>query len=82
MARKKALELTGAWQAYGMDHNGHYPTSLQELLVKDGINGPYLKGPSALVDPWGQLFQCYGTDNSNMPMIFTSGPYGQLIGNW
>jgi hypothetical protein len=77
--------LTHACQAYFRDHN-RFPDNLGELLKKDALGGPYLEGPDALVDPWGNQFQYDPKgprNNGAKPDIWTIDPGdGALIGNW
>jgi general secretion pathway protein G len=80
--------LTQACQNYFMKHNSTFPTSLEQLLQKDALGGPYLESADALVDPWGQKYQydANGPKNNNMkPDIWTVVPNSnpqKTVGNW
>jgi general secretion pathway protein G len=76
--------LTPACEAYAIKHNG-FPDSLQQLLVKDEMGGPYLKSADFLMDPWGHpyTYDKSGTKNNNMyPDISFTTPKGDTVGNW
>lgn len=79
--------LTSACQAYKIKHN-EYPQTLQVLLQKDALGGPYLESQDALTDPWGRPYQYEpsGTKNNGMkPDIWTVVPNSnpqKTVGNW
>jgi len=76
--------LTQACQAYFIKHN-QWPASLQQLLTKDELGGPYLESEDALFDPWRKVYQydASGAKNNGMkPDIWTTGPDNTVIGNW
>lgn len=73
--------------------NGHYPKSLQDLLVqpRDARNwhGPYFDPPQLPTDPWGNPYQyAYpGKHNSTGYDLWSMGQDGKSgtdddIGNW
>jgi general secretion pathway protein G len=80
--------LTQACQNYFMKHNSQFPPSLDVLLQKDALGGPYLESPDNLIDPWGQKYQydATGPKNNNMkPDIWTVVPNSnpqKTVGNW
>jgi general secretion pathway protein G len=80
--------LTSACTTYSLRHNGDFPDSLDQLLVKDAAGGPYLESADALADPWGQRWQYDKTgpmNNGTKPDIWTSDPKDPQrakIGNW
>jgi hypothetical protein len=83
IARSQALELTKACDTYNINH-GQWPPNLEVLLLNDGVGGPYLKDPGALVDPWNQPYQYdpQGPNNDGLePDIWSLSPHGP-IGNW
>jgi general secretion pathway protein G len=86
VARVKAkTTLEQAAKTYYMDHKQQWPPSLEALLQKDEMGGPYLENVDALKDPWGKPFQynAGGPNNGGIkPDIWTTGPEGQQIGNW
>src|SRR6185369_2573758 len=52
-------QLSDVMTQYKAQHQGSWPTSLQDLTLKDpntGI-GPYIKNQEDLTDPWGQMYQ-------------------------
>lgn len=89
-ARKSAAKiqvkvLTQAAETYNLDHQGNYPQSLGQLLLKDATGkGPYLKNQDALIDPWGNPYQYNAAgsfNNGTQPDIWSESQYGK-IGNW
>ena len=94
---KMLLENLEAPLLLYMNDVGSYPTTeegLQALLKpparkKDRWNGPYIKKPEALKDPWkNQLQYCYpGRHNPDSYDLWSKGPGGRSgdgddIGNW
>jgi general secretion pathway protein G len=77
--------LTNACKAYEIKHS-EFPPSLDELLKKDALGGPYLETQDALIDPWGRKYQydASGAHNGGLkPDIWTTAPGTQeMIGNW
>jgi len=77
--------LTNACDAYSMKRGG-YPDSLQQLLNKDEMGGPYVKGPEFLLDPWGHPFNYDkgGAKNQQMApdISFNHPKTGEMYGNW
>jgi general secretion pathway protein G len=78
--------LTNACKTYYMKHN-EWPQSLQQLLQKDALGGPYLETPDALIDPWGQPYQynAQGPNNNGMKPDIWAVPKNNpnnKIGNW
>jgi hypothetical protein len=77
--------LTTAVQAYFLKHNGEFPATLDKLLERDHVGGPYLENADALLDPWGNRYQ-YDIkgprNNGAKPDIWTIGPDDTIIGNW
>src|SRR5215831_7551625 len=68
--------LTQACQAYKVKRF-EYPATLQLLLQRDAIGGPYLESSDALLDPWGHPYQydASGPKNNGMkPDIWTIVP--------
>jgi general secretion pathway protein G len=87
VAIMKAKDIGKAIGMYALNHNGQFPTSLQQLLVQDNNgHGPYLKGQDYLMDPWGQPYQYnqQGPMNNGMePDVYTISPQTQVkLGNW
>jgi general secretion pathway protein G len=80
--------LTNAVQAYFLKHNGQFPQSLRDLLVKDEFGGPYLENADALKDPWGNEYKydINGTmNNGTKPDIWAEVPNSnppERVGNW
>jgi len=77
--------LNQACDAYRVQH-GHFPKSLDLLLDKDAVGGPYLENPMHLIDPWGVPFRYDPKgprNNGERPDIWTVTPHeGIEIGNW
>jgi hypothetical protein len=77
--------LTNACNAYKLK-NGDWPNELNDLLDEGERGGPYLSGPGALRDPWGNPFHYdfHGLENDRArPDIWAVNPAnGQKIGNW
>jgi general secretion pathway protein G len=77
--------LNNAVTSYITDH-GQPPPSLQVLMTRDAIGGPYLQSSDALVDPWNRPYQ-YNPSAVNpetgeqQPEIFTFAPDGTKISN-
>jgi type II secretory pathway pseudopilin PulG len=83
IARTQAKVLEDACNTFQINH-GSWPPNLESLLQNDGMGGPYLKDPGALVDPWHQpyLYNPAGPNNNGLePDIWSQSPYGP-IGNW
>jgi hypothetical protein len=86
LARTQAKgPLTQACDKY-FDRFGRFPDKLAALAVPEEGPGPFLEGPDALTDPWGQPFQ-YDTrgprNGGSRPDIWTVNPRdGTIIGNW
>ena len=79
--------LTNACGSYATRHNGEFPDSLDQLLVKDAAGGPYLESSDALLDPWGQKYQYDKTgqmNNGMKPDNWTVDPKepNKKLGNW
>ncbi len=69
--------LTQACRSYYLKHNNQYPQSLEQLLQKDALGGPYLESHDNITDPWGQKYQydASGPSNNGMkPDIWTVVP--------
>ena len=49
-AKAKIHDIELGVNAYYLKHN-QYPQSLEQLLVRDELGGPYLKNKDALYDP-------------------------------
>jgi hypothetical protein len=77
--------LTQACDRY-FDRFGRFPDNLAALTVHEEGRGPFVEGPDALIDPWGQPFQydSLGPKNGGRrPDIWTVNPReGTIIGNW
>jgi general secretion pathway protein G len=63
IAQQSIERLSGVLDLYHLDV-GSYPTTAQGLAALNenvgnisGWNGPYLKDPSGILDPWGRPFQ-------------------------
>jgi general secretion pathway protein G len=86
IAIMRAKDVGKALGMYALQHNGSYPQTLDALLVSDGNgNGPYLKGPEYLNDPWGvrYLYDQAGTMNNGMePDVYCMSPQLKKLGNW
>jgi general secretion pathway protein G len=83
IARTKAKGILDACTAYAIKH-GSFPDSLEQLLQKDDLGGPYLKSHDALKDPWGQQFQYRKTGShttTGEPEIYASHE-GEEFGSW
>lgn len=54
-----------------------------DLTNPDKWDGPYL-GKDVPMDPWNKAYQycCPGTHNPDSFDVWTTGPDGQMIGNW
>jgi general secretion pathway protein G len=80
-------QLSDVMTQYKAQHQGSWPTSLQDLLVKDpntGI-GPYIKNQEDLMDPWGNQYQFDpngGRNQGIQPDVWTSHPTFGMFGNW
>jgi general secretion pathway protein G len=84
VARMKAATISKACQAYQIKRNRN-PDSLDALLQKDDLGGPYIKTAEDLNDPWGKRFQYdqSGTHHNGQEVdIFTTTPEGKTVGNW
>jgi general secretion pathway protein G len=71
--------LNTAVNNYMIDHGMQPPQSLQQLVLKDSVGGPYLKSANALIDPWGNPYgyNPHGVNPENgeqQPEIFTICP--------
>lgn len=85
IAAIQAKALGEACQRYAIKHNGEFPNQLDDLLVKDGLGGPYLESRDAMLDPWGHPYQYDKTgpnNNSMRPDIWAVDKEGNKIGNW
>ena len=85
-AQTGVKQMTDAVMTYKLQHAGVYPTSLNDLLLKDDQgHGPYILKQEDLVDPWGQPYQFdpSGTRNQSFqPDIWTTHPTLGTFGNW
>jgi general secretion pathway protein G len=66
-------------------NNGDYPVSIEQLAQPQPNGGTALVGPDKIRDPWGKLYQIDPTgprNGGNRADVFTTGPRGQLIGNF
>jgi len=84
--RADIKNLTTAATLFKAQHQGRWPQSLEELLLKDELGGPYIRSVEDLHDPWHQPYQYVmeGTNNNGLqPDIWCVMP-GNLgtIGNW
>jgi hypothetical protein len=89
VAKERARTIAKACAAYAVNHNGKYPSNLEQLLKKDEFAaGPYLDNPDLLLDPWSQPYQYQypgtrGGTRTRTPDVFTTDPEsGKTIGNW
>ncbi|MCI0638495.1 MAG: type II secretion system protein GspG [Gemmataceae bacterium] len=89
-AKVQSRTISTAIESYYVDH-GVYPQDLQQLLVKSEIGkGPYLKEQSAIMDPWGNVFQYDQGGQRNtaagatviIPDVYAKTPDGREVGNW
>jgi hypothetical protein len=88
-ARIRAKTLTLAVEAFAANNNAEYPENLEALLDPKARGGPYLRDRTALLDPWGRLYQydVAGKRNGGVcPDIWSQGPRpgdpASIIGNW
>jgi general secretion pathway protein G len=86
IAQTKAQSTIGqAVVAYMTSHGGQPPTSLEQLLQKDDLGGPYLKSRDDLKDPWGNVYQYNPSAQTDTgaaePEVFTFAPDGTRISN-
>jgi len=82
-AKIKAHEVAKALKTYYTNH-GEFPTSLDALVNKDAVGGPYI-APDGLVDSWGKQYQIDVSGpnhNGAEPDVYTTGPDGEILGNW
>lgn len=94
-AQTDISNISSALDTFEID-NGHYPTTSQGLiaLIKrppgmPNWHGPYLKGNSVPLDPWGHPYQyrCPGQHSKDGYDLWSLGPTGQQGGpgeitNW
>jgi uncharacterized protein (TIGR03067 family) len=76
--------LTMAVQAYRVK-NQEFPATLDAMLEKNDVGGPYLENKEALLDPWGKRYQYDEAGKKNEarhPDIWTVAPNNEIIGNW
>jgi general secretion pathway protein G len=86
IAKTKAeTTIMQACVAYYTGHGNQWPQSLQVLLQKDDVGGPYLKSEDDIKDPWGNYYQynpnAQTVNGAAEPEIFTSAPDGTRISN-
>lgn len=81
-------DITSAAKIFWINHQGTWPQSLEQLLVKDELGGPYIAKRESLYDPWNQPYkydasgpQNNATGNANQPDVWCEAPFG-IIGNW
>lgn len=94
-AQTDISNISSALDTFEID-NGHYPTTSEGLiaLIKQppgmpNWHGPYLKGNSVPLDPWGHPYQyrCPGQHSKDGYDLWSLGPTGQQGGpgeitNW
>jgi general secretion pathway protein G len=80
--------ITDACVVYKSQHSGQWPTSLNDLCVKDSNGyGPYLswKNPEDQLSPWGSPYQMdpAGANNQGLqPDVYAQIPNGGRVVNW
>jgi general secretion pathway protein G len=86
-AKVQIQNVVAALELYRLDV-GRYPTPQEGLkaLVSapptaNGWNGPYLKKDSALVDPWGEVYQYHVPGEHGEVDVFSLGSDKQPGGN-
>jgi general secretion pathway protein G len=81
-AKLQAQEISNACTMYNTDH-GHLPQSLDQLLQKDDLGGPYMTESSKLLDPWQNRYQLNPSAMSDtgavVPEVYTQTPEGVRI---
>jgi general secretion pathway protein G len=83
-AKMDAQGLSQQAETYKLN-NGQYPASIDALAAPQPNGGTPLVQPDALNDPWGKRYIIDpngGHHQGLMADVYTTGPQGQVIGNW
>jgi len=85
-AQAGVKQISDAVMIYKAQHGGVYPTSLQDLMLRDDQgHGPYVMKQEDLLDPWGQPYQYDQSGQHNqsiMPDVWTQNQTFGMFGNW
>lgn len=77
-SRQREQSILMAIDAYEVD-TGHYPPSLEALLVKDAEtnwHGPYIQSTNTFLDVWGHRFRYKARGDTYV--ITSAGPDGKF----
>jgi len=85
-AQANVKDLSNMITTYKAQHQGNWPTSLQDLMLKDDQgHGPYITNQENLIDPWGNPYQFDvqgGRNQGLQPDVWTTHPAFGTFGNW
>lgn len=79
-------DITNAAKIYWINHQGSWPQSLEVLLQRDELGGPYIQKAESLMDPWHRPYNFVASGPNNQgtqPDVWCDSPDGKYtIGNW
>jgi general secretion pathway protein G len=83
-AKMDAQSLSEQAETYKLN-NGDYPANIAALAAPQPNGGTALVPPEAVNDPWGKPYVIDPNGphhGGNKADVYTTGPKGQVIGNW
>ncbi len=75
------VSIFSATMEFAMNHDGHFPTRLEELVEPDALGYRYLARKSLPQDPWGHPYlYVQPSGNETEPNVISLGADGEIGG--